>query len=99
MLKMIRSYVNALVSLNLCIIEFIKDVEVSDKMRGLSSVLSIILNAYKKSTIHEHEGKIRFIIQKLNYFEIIFDFWSRKDFVIMQATLLWTLMHNITYTK
>ena len=60
---MIRSYMNALVSLNLCIIEFIKHVEVSDKMRGLSSVLSIILNEYKKSIIHEHEGKIRFIIQ------------------------------------
>ena len=47
LLKKIRSYVNALVSLNLCIIEFIKHVEVSDKMRGLSSVLSIILNEYK----------------------------------------------------
>ena len=54
---------NALVSLNLCIIEFIKHVGVSDKMRGLSSVLSIILNEYKKSNIHDYEGKIRFIIQ------------------------------------
>ena len=73
-----------------CFIEFIKRVGERDKMRGLPSILSLFRNELNKFN-NTRARMLDSIYHMTNTLKSVFCRKKRYNFVIMYATLLWTL--------